>query len=138
MAFFDKLTSMTKDLTDSAKLSLKLAEEKRKLPELYERLGQFVFTRYEMGEPTDEAYSQVINAILAVKENIRSIGDEIEGIRSYVEKKSVCPMCGAVNTNSSVCVICGSDIPETAEDACGCDCGCEDEGCGCDNEDCDK
>ena len=118
MAFFDKLTSKTKELTDSAKLSLKLAEEKRKLPELFERLGQFVFTRYQMGEMTDEAYSQIISAILSVKENIRSISDEIEGIRSYVERKCVCPMCGAVNTNATVCSICGSEL---ASDDCGCD-----------------
>lgn len=136
MAFFDKLTSKTKELTDSAKLSLKLAEEKRKLPELYERLGQFVFNRYQMGEATDEAYAQIINAILSVKESIRSIGDEIEGIRSYVERKSVCPMCGAANTNTDVCVICGSEIPAPAEEPC--DCGCASEGCCCENEDQEK
>lgn len=122
MDFFDRLTSKTKELTDSARLTFKLADEKRKLPELYERLGQFVFTRYEMGEATDEAYTQIINNILSVKENIRAISDEIDGIRSYVEKKSVCPMCGAVNTNATVCTVCGSDIP--AEDACESDCGC--------------
>ncbi|MBR5948458.1 MAG: hypothetical protein IKZ82_07425 [Clostridia bacterium] len=136
MAFLDKLTSKTKELTDSAKLSLKLAEEKRKLPELYERLGQFVFTRYQMGEATDEAYAQIINTILSVKESIRAIGDEIEEKRTYVERKCVCPMCGAMNTNTDVCVICGSEIPAPADDAC--DCGCE---CGdacCDEEKTDK
>lgn len=122
MDFFDRLTSKTKELTDSARLTFKLADEKRKLPELYERLGQFVFTRYEMGEATDEAYTQIINNILSVKENIRAISDEIDGIRSYVEKKSVCPMCGAVNTNATVCTVCGSDIPSDAE--CESDCGC--------------
>ena len=126
MAFFDKLTSMTKELTDSAKLNLKLAEEKRKLPELYERLGQFVFNRYQMGEATDEAYAQIINNILSVKENIRTIGDEIEEKRTYVERKCVCPMCGAMNTNAEVCVICGSELP--AEETCDCgeDC-CEED-----------
>ena len=128
MAFFDKFTSKTKELTESAKLSLKLAEEKRKLPELYERLGQFVFTRYQMGEPTDEAYYQIINAILSVKDNIRSIGDEIESIRTYVERKSVCPMCGAVNTNTDVCMICGSDIPTGTEE---CACEADDSSCEC-------
>ena len=125
MAFFDKLTSKTKELTDSAKLSLKLAEEKRKLPELFERLGQFVFTRHQIGEATDEAYSQIISAILSVKENIRSISEEIDGIRNYVEKKSICPMCGAVNTNATTCAICGSAIPAT--DDCCCDECCSEE-----------
>lgn len=127
MALFDKLTSMTKELTDSAKLNLKLAEEKRKLPELYERLGQFVFTRYQMGEATDEAYAQIINSILSVKESIRTIGDEIEQKRTYVERKSVCPMCGAMNTNAEVCVICGSELP--AEEACECECECGEDCC---------
>ena len=125
MALLDLLTSKTKELTDSAKLALKLAEEKRKLPELYERLGQFVFTRHQMGEVTDEACAQIINSILAVQDSIRAISEEIEEKRSYVERKSVCPMCGATNTNAEICVICGSPIP--AEETCECECDCGEE-----------
>ncbi len=135
MAFFDKLTRLTKELTDNASLQLKLAEEKRKIPELYERLGQFVFTRFEQGEPTDEAYSKIINSILAVKESIGSIENEIETARNYVERKSTCPMCGAVNTNADVCVICGSEIPASAQETCEDECCCEDDCC-CEDECC--
>lgn len=139
MAFFDKVGSKAKELADSAKINLKISDEKRKLPDLMEQLGGIVWAKYDAGEIVDPDMCAICERIRCVHNSISSLNAELEQVKAAAENPpasapasdgptSNCSECGAVlNPNQMFCSVCGTKVvpPETVKSRFCASCGYE-------------
>ena len=125
MDFFDSLSAKTKAFGDSARLNVKIGEEKRKIADYEERLGALVWKKYESGVVFEDA--DVLGLLVQIKAfytNIDKMNAELEQLKARSAesqkadeaekdktKKSVCPECGAeISKGQKFCAVCGAKI----------------------------
>ena len=118
MAFFDDLSKKisqvsqsavqkTKDLGDITKLNVAIADEEKKLNNLYIEIGKkYVETH---SQDSEEAFSAMVHSCKVITDQIKSYKEQIKEIKGYVK----CEKCGSdvLNTNS-FCSECGHPIPK--------------------------
>lgn len=124
MDFFDSLSAKTKALGDSAKLNVKINEEKCKAEDYKSRLGMLVWKKYENGMTFEDA--DILGLLLQIKSfyaNIDKLNAELEQVklRNTENKKAAegtggkkfCPKCKAeISPGQKFCAVCGARIPD--------------------------
>ncbi len=106
MAFFDDIGKKTKNLADSAKINVALAEEEKRLNNLYYQVGKL----YVSLHPTDYQYEfgGVMAQIAEVEGKLAEYRQQLQQLKGV----SPCPRCSAeVPRNSAFCPNCGNEMP---------------------------
>ena len=123
MSFFDNLgkkitevgqtaVQKTKEITDIAKFSTMIAEEEKKLKDLFSDIGKIYVNLH--GDETEGELGQKISAVKASKMKIEEYNRTIKELKGYVR----CENCGAeVQGNTSFCSSCGKPIPKAENKA---------------------
>lgn len=134
MAFFDKLSDITKNLGEKAseamettRLNSKINQEKSSINEKYRQIGQLIYGKYVEGVPVDTDVTEICTGI---DENNRIIQDtqaEINRIKAEAEARAAataapvptsadgvaCTNCGTRNAaGTKFCSSCGNKIEE--------------------------
>ncbi len=136
-----KAAKKTDELTNIAKLKMKIKVNDVKLEEVYKEIGRLFYTAERTGEDhTSEIASNIMKAD-KIKAEIESYSKELAALRNV----TVCSNCGnEIKVEFAFCSYCGAKIEKPApaaeenSEASGCDCGCEEETtdectCGCEN-----
>lgn len=119
MAFLDQLSTKltqvgqatarkTKELTDTAKINLMIAEEEKKITAHLTKLGACYLEQHP--DDFEDAFADLIAEIRASREKIN------QGKQQLIERKGVahCPNCGAqVSNRVAFCSACGSKVEPT-------------------------
>jgi predicted nucleic acid-binding Zn ribbon protein len=119
MALLSRLTKATqdvvrgaKDFTDTARQNSMIAEEQKKIANLYPQIGKLYYETYRYDPETP-----IGKLCIAVKVSNERIAKYTEEIRQIKGTRS-CPNCGAeVPLDSSFCGVCGTKIEKTGEPA---------------------
>ena len=129
MAFFDQISKRITDagqvaaqhtrvLTDTTRLNMKIAENKKKMSQLLFEMGHDYYQKHRKDIDNEEqAYIDQVNVLFL---EIINCQDEIERIKAAaVQERSPwlntrkCPVCGsAVEQDSVFCTTCGIRLPE--------------------------
>lgn len=139
MAFFDKVTDKAREIADSAKINVKIAEEKRRIVDLKEQAGILVWSKYCMGEVTDKDIVAICEQIKASYEAIDALNDElINRVRNKqtepadadptldMQDDIKCTQCGAtLAKEQNFCGNCGAKAPEPPKNPVCIGCGAE-------------
>ena len=134
-AFFEKIGSVAKNVTDKAndafksatdkandaleinRINSKINGENQRISKLKMQLGEYIWTRFEAGDSFDENASELCNQIVASKENIAGFEEDIQRIKeSNVAPNApiTCPSCGnTVDRSLKFCPTCGTQISGT-------------------------
>lgn len=117
MAFFDDLgkkisevgqgaVQKTKDMADTAKINSMMAEEERKINNIYYQIGMM----YVAQHPTD--YEEIFAVLIAsLNESLTKIAEYKDKIRE-IKKIAICPKCGSeVDSGAMFCAVCGQAMP---------------------------
>lgn len=121
--FFDTLTDKlaatgkaisekAKEVTDSAKLSLQIAQEEKNLRAAYRKLGEYIYE--ESGIETDGASAPYFAAITEVKQKLEQLKKVQEKTPEYAEDDCDCDDGDGDCEDDCDC-----------DDACDCDCSAE-------------
>jgi len=123
MAFWDKVTEVTKNVTDKTndmlevgRLNAKISATQKKIDEKVLIIGDYYLNLFDQGNmPVDElqeAYfdiNQLREEIAALQAQI----NELKGVPADAAGKTVCADCGAVlQSNAKFCASCGKRIEE--------------------------
>ena len=132
MGIFDKLSSMAKEATDKAsdmieiqKVNSKIGEEKRKISDMKEKIGEYYWEKHASGEQLEEEPTELCKGIDLAKEAIIKYEAEIKAIQGEapsaeaqaegVEMKA-CPSCGVwVPSGKKFCPQCGQNMSESQQ-----------------------
>lgn len=118
MAFFDQMSKRiskagtdvaqsTKNMAATSKLNNTIAEEERRIANLYAQIGKAYFELHRMDPEAGLAGS--VNAINEALARIDQCKEQIQKIRGIV----VCPGCGIeVSSDSAFCNACGTRLPK--------------------------
>lgn len=101
-----------KEVTDSAKLSLQIAQEEKNLRAAYRKLGEYIYEK--SGIETDGASAPYFGAITEVKQKLEQLKKVQEKAPEYADDD--CDDCD-----------CDCDDECECEDNCDCDCGAKTE-----------
>lgn len=122
MSFFENLgkkitqvgegaVEKTKQVTEIAKLSMKLDEEQRKLDKLYKQLGE-AYSKAEITEVPAE-FITYIDDINSSRNRISEIQNELDILKGHTR----CPKCLAyVKKEDSFCAKCGTAIQKEVDE----------------------
>lgn len=123
-AFFEKIGSMAKNVTDKAndaleinRINAKINGEVQKISKIKTSLGEHIWTCFEKGDSFDETTTELCSKIAECKANIQSFQEEIQAIKeaqsSPQETARLCPSCGnAVGPELKFCTVCGTQLPD--------------------------
>lgn len=93
------------ELLEETKLRLSMINEENKVEELYEKLGEKVFSLHEKGESLGEDFNQECVEIQSIKQNISSMKKRIKELRHL----KTCPQCSfEVDLTYEFCPKCGA------------------------------
>ena len=94
-----------KELANTGKLGLKLAEESGKLDDMYEMLGRAVYDARE--NDREEDFTEALDEIRAKQQEIAELREELARRRN----KKICPNCGAQTSDKNAyCPTCGAKL----------------------------
>lgn len=112
MAFFDKVSTKAKELADNAKINVRIADEKRNISELKEKLGNAVWEKYCGNDTSDAEISHLCESLRIAYDNIESMTAELEKkARVTQDDELLCSNCGAKLTKEQAfCGKCGSKV----------------------------
>lgn len=96
-----------KEVTDSAKLSLQIAQEEKNLRAAYRKLGEYIYEK--SGIETDGASAPYFGAITEVKQKLEQLKKAQEKAPEYADDDCDCDECD-----------CDDDCD--CDDECDCDC----------------
>ncbi len=107
----EKLTKVVADKTtnivDVTKLNLSLNETERKTSKLYEKIGNFVYTKYAEGTEFDGELKEICAEIDSLKKDAAKLKEQVAALKNT----SACPSCGQLNDKSSdYCSKCGEKL----------------------------
>lgn len=115
------------EILEETKLRLAMLNEQNKVEELYEKLGEKVFSLYGKGESLGEDFDNQCKEIQALKETINSMKSRIKELRNI----KACPKCSIeIDLSYQYCPRCGEKQemppppPEETREVCP-DCGTE-------------
>lgn len=120
MAFFEQIgrritdagqgvAQQTKNLTEIARLSAKVSENKKKMSQILFEMGQDYYLKHK--RDTDNEEQEYINRINLLFQEVIAFQDEIEKIKTA----DVCKVCGSrIAEGSCFCMSCGARLDSTA------------------------
>ncbi len=144
MAFFDKLGDIAKNIGDktgdaieTTKLNNEMSSKKREILQLKQKIGDFYYDKYKMGETIDSEALEFFTGIDALMVEVNTLQAEINKIKGESEQKPTpaasapsgikCANCGTVNDiGKKFCSECGTKLEEEVTNTryCG-SCGAE-------------
>lgn len=144
MAFFDKLGDIAKNIGDktgdaieTTKLNNEMSSKKREILQLKQKIGDFYYDKYKMGEAIDSEALEFFTGIDALMVEVNTLQAEINKIKGESEQKPTpaasapsgikCANCGTVNDiGKKFCSECGTKLEEEVTNTryCG-SCGAE-------------
>ena len=77
------------DILEETKLRISIINDQNKMEELYEKLGEKVFSLYEKGESLGEDFDTECSEIQSIKQNVTSMKTKIKELRHL----KICPQC---------------------------------------------
>lgn len=93
------------ELLEETKLRLAIINEQGNLDELYENLGNKVFSAYERGESQGEDFDEDCSEIRSIKEKIASMKVKIKELKNI----KACPKCRLeIDLTYQYCPQCGA------------------------------
>ena len=108
MAFFDDIGKKTKNLADSAKISVAISDEEKRLNNLYYQIGKL----YVSLHPAD--YEFEFGGMMAQVSEVEAKLAEYRQQLQQIKGVAICPRCNAeVPRNSVFCPNCGGEMPRT-------------------------
>ena len=124
MAFFDKITELTKSATDKAgsmievnRLGMRVSSEEKNVAELVRKIGAYYVAKMDAGyepEAEDAEAAAYYRELLGVRETIEGNKADIQKLKNDGEKRAAdvkCTFCGHVNhANAKFCGECGSKL----------------------------
>ena len=125
----DKAGKVTDKAVEFSKLKYQSVVLSSELRNLYEKLGNAVYTMVKSDFDNKDLMDSIISEIDEVKEKLQQIHVQIAEYKNTV----ICPACGAVNDKDACyCNKCGNKFAEKKEDCCcGDTCECDSEACCC-------
>ena len=137
----DKAGKVTDKAVEFSKLKYQSAVLSSELRNLYEKLGNAVYTMVKSDFDNKDLMDSIISEIDEVKEKLQQINIQIAEYKNTV----ICPACGAVNDKDACyCNKCGNKFVEKKEECC-CtdeeesDCCCGETSCCCEEKsDCEE
>ena len=121
MGFFDdigkkvsdagqKTLQKTKEGSETVKMNSLIAEEEKRIAEMYSQIGNLYVSKY--GEDCEEDFSALVKAVLESRKKIQEYQNEIQDIKGV--KK--CEKCGSdVRQGAAFCTVCGEPMAKTKE-----------------------
>lgn len=104
----------TKELAETARLNSQIADEQRKVGNLYTQIGKLYFE--QRGGDGDALFSDLCNEITAANEQIEKLQADIQLVKGV----KICPNCKAdVPVTSGFCGKCGTAVaspPDSQEE----------------------
>lgn len=129
MAFLDKLSKITKDLTDKTtdmieigKLQSKISSEQGKITECKTKIGDSIFIQASNENVFSDDVQELIQEIKAAQSRIDELNESIQNIKASTEtveptpsvtevKPNICPGCqSVVADNTKFCPSCGTKV----------------------------
>ncbi len=137
----DKAGKVTDKAVEFSKLKYQSVVLSSELRNLYEKLGNAVYTMVKSDFDNKDLMDSIISEIDEVKEKLQQINIQIAEYNNTV----ICPACGAVNDKDACyCNKCGNKFVEKKEECC-CtdeeesDCCCGETSCCCEEKsDCEE
>lgn len=114
MAFLDdvkrlgkNIAEKGKDVLEITKLNTQIATEKDKIRELYEKIGQEVYSAYANGESSE--FVDLCVQIREIENKVKELSDKVLELKNAVK----CPNCGAELTKDTIyCPKCGTKVQD--------------------------
>jgi membrane protease subunit (stomatin/prohibitin family) len=145
MAFFDKVSSVAKNISDKTgeaieitKLNSKISSEKNAIEGVCKKIGEYYYQQHKDGESLPEEVAAMCTEIYGHYMMIDDLKAEIERIKSPGKEEQVtasapsepaadgfvCSVCGKANLQGNkFCQECGAKLGESEKVIC--DCGAE-------------
>ena len=102
----EKAIQKTKDTADSAKLTVAIAEEEKKIRNTYQEIGKLYMQRHR--NDCEEEFAVLIATVITSENKIADCRKELLELKGVV----ICPKCGAEQqAQSAFCSACGSPLP---------------------------
>jgi uncharacterized coiled-coil DUF342 family protein len=102
----------TKDMIETGKLNTQINDEKKKIANLYQKIGKMYFELFSA--IPDERFA---DACAQIKESMRSI-DEWRAEANRLKGIAACPACGAENAvSANFCNFCGARMAKMDEES---------------------
>jgi NADH pyrophosphatase NudC (nudix superfamily) len=136
-AFFEKIGSVARNVTDKAndafktatdkandaleinRINTKINGENQKISRFKAQLGEYIWTRFEAGDVFDENASEICTQIAACKENISEFEQNIQRIKEANAAPGttiLCSACGKqVEQSLKFCPNCGNRLADATE-----------------------
>lgn len=94
----------SEDLFSISKLMLAISSEESNIKDIYSKIGEKIYKRYEKGKFNDKDFEDYFKDIEKSKKEIRELRREID----KVKKIKLCNICGAeMKKESKFCPECG-------------------------------
>jgi len=118
MAFFDDVSkklseagksvaNSTKNMAETAKLNSSISDERKKLTDLYQKLGEAYYVKYQ--ENPDPEFAELVNGAKEAIDKIVTLREDLQKVKGI----RLCPSCGAENpSNNTFCSKCGQKMDE--------------------------
>ena len=99
------------ELLEETKLRFSIMNEQGKMEDLYQVLGEKVFSSYEKGKSLGEEFDNECKEIQSLKESINSLKGRAKELRNI----KVCPQCSLeMDLSSQYCPQCGFKMEATS------------------------
>lgn len=121
MAFFDDLTKKVskatqtvaqkgRDIADITKMNIAIAEEEKKIEELYKKIGKLFVER--VGGSVEGEFADMVSEIKAAEAKIEDCKQQIKDLKGIV----ICPKCGnELSAEAAFCNNCGEKITKAEQ-----------------------
>lgn len=126
-AFFEKISSIARHVTDKAshileinRINAKINKEYQKISDLKMQLGEHIWTRFETGDSFDETSLNICSQITACQDTILIHETELLKIKQDVsdsvdDSVRPCPVCGSpAGAAVNFCPKCGARLAADA------------------------
>ena len=113
MAFFDdvskkfseatkNMAASTKNMTETVKINSAISDERKKMTDLYQKLGEAYYVKFQ--ENPDPELAELTNSIKESIDRIVNLRDDLQKLKGV----RVCPGCGAeISSDVAFCGKCG-------------------------------
>lgn len=99
----------TKNMAESVKLSSMVADEEKKIYQLFSEIGKTYFQTHR--SDSESAFTSYILQIEEAQQRINTYSERIKWLKGIVK----CPSCGGeVSIDASFCNTCGARLPQAA------------------------